>query len=104
MTAIFLLMSRHRPAGYDKYYMNANCASCGAWTNEEYAWRFGEHEPHVFCTPCQRKHDKKAHFNAKHPQNHKRHVICSECKTLIRIVLSQPDNKTFYERCPSCIK
>ncbi len=93
---------RHRPPGYDKYYTDAACATCGGYTGVEYAWRFGEGDPGVLCDRCQGVNDRRAHQARKHPQNHTRHVFCSQCKTHMRDVYACPDNRDLYDVCVAC--
>ena len=48
----------HRSPGYEKYYTNACCKACGTKTSVEYAWRFGETEPVVYCASCSKYRSK----------------------------------------------
>jgi len=92
----------HRPSGYDKYYMTVNCAGCGAYTGKDYAWRFGESEPTVYCSTCKSKAKRKRVHAAKHPQNHRRQVYCSDCKQWMRTECSSMDNRDQFDRCITC--
>ncbi len=93
----------HRPAGYDKYYMAVACAQCGGYTGKEYAWRFGEHEPVVYCSGCKVWGKRQAAQARKHPQNHKHKVMCDQCGAHLRTVVdSVGHNRDLYETCLAC--
>ncbi len=96
-------MSRIRP-GYEKYYINAECNGCGRETDTQYAYRFGEHEPTVYCDVCKRLRDKKRNHERKHPRNIGLvRTYCCKCHTYIGKYESWDGRPVLNEMCTSCI-
>ncbi len=95
-------MSRIRP-GYEKYYINAECHGCGRETDTQYAYRFGEHEPTVYCDRCQRLRDKKRNHEKKHPRNIGLvRTYCYVCNTYIGKYESWDGRPVLDEMCVTC--
>ncbi len=93
-------MSRQRPAGYDKYYMNASCKECGGYTNVEYAWRFGESEPHVYCRTCKLQKDIKDRRTQRHNANTAGlvSITCLNCGDHPKEIGSLSDHSRYMDR------
>jgi hypothetical protein len=93
------------PAGYDKYYLPVDCSGCGRWTGKEYAYRFGETEPMVWCISCTRMREQQRKKEEKiQRRGHKKNIRCEMCYTVIRTEKYHSDSDTEYEKCLSCIE
>jgi len=90
-------MSRRRP-GYDKYYSDVSCATCGGYTGVEYADRFGEDEPTVYCDTCKANAmaDKKEDARAKWLVP----VTCTYCDA--EFYVPYPDRNEYRPLCLMC--
>jgi hypothetical protein len=85
-----------RRPGYDKYYLSVDCSNCGAYTGKKYAYRFGESEPTVYCSSCQRKRRRQC------PQNHRAEVFCGTCKRHLETLTGCSSNAKQYRTCVAC--
>jgi hypothetical protein len=91
-----------RRPGYDKYYLSVDCSNCGAYTGKEYAYRFGESKPTVYCGSCTRKRQRRAVSAFKHPQNHRAEVFCGTCKRHLETLTGCSSNAKQYRTCVAC--